>query len=375
MSTFAERARASVAPLSPADRDDWITFQARNHGVLARQADPAWLRWLEANPNGDAPSLQAWICRRKGAIVGSQGGIPFRLKEGDQIQSASWAVDLMVEPEWRLHGLGPALTDAQARGNGFVAALSISQAAYRAYLRSGWRDLGDVPNYVHPRDIGWSVAQAGLHGARGAAARAIIRLALTTTRHGSSLAIRMMGTKLRRIERFDEHVDRVWVVAGREYGVIAARDHRTLAWRFDAVPDADRMTRYYLMQRGRVRGYVVTRLETWRDTKMLAIVDYLAAPRWVIPLLAHVIALDEARDVAAVTCRTLDPRSALAFAAIGFIRVAADDRPGPLNRSASTPVRFMIYQGDQPERLAFDRDQWFLTAGDSDIGLGSDEGI
>ncbi len=377
MTTFADRTRASARRLSLEDRDDWVAFQARAHGRDARQASPDWLRWLADNPEHNEDELQAWICRRDGAIVGSQGGVPFRLKEGQRVLSASWAVDLMVEPEWRLRGVGPVLSEALTGANELVAALSISTAAYRAFLRSGWRDLGDVPNYIRPRDVEWSVRKAGLQGGRAVAARALARPALALTRLGSGLVARVMGTELRLVRRFDQRVDQVWAAAAARYAVMAVRNYRTLAWRFDAIPEADRSARYYLIQRGRVRGYVVTRLERVRDDRqILTILDYLASPRWVLPLLAHVSALPEARSAAAIVCRTLSPGNDIAFHAAGFLRVGADNQPGPLIPAAGTPFRFMVYQGDRAERLAFDRRQWFLTTGDSDIGWGqSDPGV
>jgi GNAT superfamily N-acetyltransferase len=370
MTTFADRARASVRRLTRDDGDDWVAFQARAHGRDAWQASPVWLRWLADNPEHDGDELPVWICRRNGAIVGSQGGLPFRVKEGQRVLSASWAVNLMVEPEWRLRGVGPVLSEALTRANELVAALGISNAAYRAYLRSGWRDLGDFSNYMRPCDVEWSVRQARLQGGRAFAARALARPALALTRLGSRLVARAMRTEICPVRRFDERVDQVWVAAAARYAVMAVRDYRTLAWRFDAVPDADRSERYYLMQRGRVRGYVVTRVERLRDRQILVILDYLASPRWVLPLLAHVSALAEARNAAAIICQTLSPGNDIAFHAAGFLRVGADNRPRALIPAAGTPFRFMVYQGDRQERLAFDRRQWFLTRGDSDIGWG-----
>ena len=370
MATFADRARAGVERLTREDLGDWVAFQARAHGRDARQASPDWLRWLTANPAHDGAVPQAWICRRSGAIVGSQGGVPVRLKEGEQVISASWAVDLMVDPEWRLRGVGPVLSEALTRANELVAALSISDAAYRSFLRSGWRDLGDVPNYVRPCDAGWSVEQVGLQGCRAVVARVLARIALAVTRLGSGLVARAARTELRLVPRFDERVDQVWASAAASYPVLAVRDHRTLGWRFDASPDAGDNTRHYLVQGGRVRGYVVTRVEPLRDRRTLVILDYLASPRWVLPLLARVSALPEARGAAAIVCRTLSPGNDLAFHAAGFLRRGTDDRPGALVPAAGTHFRFMVHQGDRPERLAFDRRRWFLTTADSDIGWG-----
>ena len=371
MTGFADRARASAQRLTADERIEWIEFQARNFGPNARQADPKWLDWLAANPDLDGEGPQTWISRRNGAIVGSQGGIPFRLKEGGRVIPASWAVDLMVEPEWRLRGVGPALSEAQIHANELAAGMGISDAAYRAYLRAGWRDLGGIPTYIRTRDVDWSVDQVGLQGVRALAARALARSALAVTRLGSGLVARAMGTELRRVDKFDQRVDEVWAAAAPRYSVVAVRDHEALDWRFDAVPDADRNSRYYLMRGQRVRGYVVTRVERWRDRQVLSVLDYLAPPRWILPLLAHVTELPEARGASAITCRTLSPGNDLAFHAAGFVRVGTDEGPSALIRASASPFRFMVHQGHQPERPAFDRGRWFLTTGDSDFGLGT----
>ena len=124
------------------------------------------------------------------------------------------------------------------------------------------------------------------------------------------------------------------------------------------------------MQGGRVRAYAVTRLETMRGRRVLVILDYLASPRWVLPLLARVSALPEARSSAAIICQTLSPGNDLAFHAAGFLRVGTDGGPRAFVPTASTPFRFMVFEGGQPERPAFNRRQWFATTADSDIGWG-----
>jgi GNAT superfamily N-acetyltransferase len=366
MSSFADRARAGIARLAPGDHDDWIRFQARSHGHLARQANAEWLAWQTTNPELEGTEPQAWICRRDGKIVGSQGGIRFRLKEGDQTVPAAWAVDLMVDPEWRMRGVGPALVDAQIREGGLVAAIGVSDAAYRAYLRGGWRDMGGIPRYIRPRDVAWNVREAGLRGWRLAAARVGLHIALAATRAFSGTVTRVMGAQLRPVPRFDARVNEVWAQAARSYDVIAVRDGRSLAWRFDAVPGAGRISRHYVVHRGRVRGYVVTRIDGWRGGRVLEILDYLAAPRWVLPMLAHVTRLADSADVVAITCRTLSPPCDRAFRVAGYIQVSASDTAGPLSYRSAGQTRFMVHRPDQSDRLAYHADRWFVTAADSD---------
>jgi GNAT superfamily N-acetyltransferase len=366
MPSFADRIGAGVGRLTADDEPDWLEFQARSHGAGTRQADPAWLAWLRANPDLDGAGPRIWICRRDGEVVGSQSGVPFRLKEGSRTVPAQWAIDLFVEPAWRLRGVGPALIEAQLRSGGLVAGQGISDAAHRAYTRGGWNDLGDIPFYARPVNAAWIPRQLGLTGRRATTARLALGPALAATRWASRVMARAVQSRLEPIAAFDERADDVWADAAPAFDVIAVRDRRALAWRFDAIPGADSIARHYLMERDRVRGYVVTRVESWGGTPVLAIVDYLASPAWLVPLLGGVLGLDTTRNVEAIQCRTLNAAGDRVFRATGFVRVSSSDPPAFLTRRARTPRRFMINGGGTPQRPAFERARWFVTGADSD---------
>jgi GNAT superfamily N-acetyltransferase len=365
-STFAERARASVQLLQPEEQGEWRTFAARTFGPDSRQADPAWFAWMAANPEAPPGGSQTWIARRNGDIVGTQGGMPFRLKEGRRMVHASWSVDLMVDPAWRLRGVGPALADAHLAANTLCGAVGVSDDAYRPLLRGGWAYLGDVPHYVHPIDIDWAIGSVPLGGATRVASRAIARPILGFARIWSQAAARVSGTRLEPIERFDARADVVWRRTAGYYPVIAARDRRALAWLFDAVPDAGRFSRYYLTHDRQVRGYVVTRLQSLRGRSTLQIVDYLVPPRMLLPLLGHVAALSDVRGAAAISCHTLNPHGDIALRVAGFIPVGSTGSPSRIQAGAR-PIRLMVYSRDARERKALQRVNWFLTSGDCDI--------
>jgi hypothetical protein len=365
MTSFVDRVRASVEALGSDEADAWVAFQARLFGRNARQADPAWIQWAATNPEVRSQEPPVLICRRDGAIVGSQSTVPFRLREEGAIVPACWAIDLMVEPAWRLRGVGPALTGTLTARRGLVAGLGISDAAYRAFLRSGWRDLGELPVYVRPRDVNWSATQAGLRGAKRIAVSTFMRAALIVASLASWLVTRATRADLQTVPRFDERVDEV--SAAVHYPVMAARDLRALTWRFDAAPNADRCTRYYLVQRGRVRGYAVTRVDEVRGRPALVIVDFLASRRWVLPLLGMLAAVPEARDSSAVICEALIPGMNRVLLAAGYLRIRAG---GSIVPNAGGRFRIMVHEGDRSWRSAFDRRRWFITTADSDVGWG-----
>ena len=366
--SIADRARAGIGPLEAGDAESWLAFQAEHHGPTSRQADPAWMSWQAANPSIDPGEPTVWVCRRDAGIVGSQGSVPFGLKEGGRMVAGAWATDLMVAPAWRLRGVGPALTERLIGGRRLVAGIGISDAAYRSFLRAGWRDLGEIPWYVRPRDVGWVVGEAGLTGMRRLAIRLGLGLTVAATGIGWSVLGRALGARLEPVARFDERVDRVWADAVRRHGVIAARDSRALAWRFDAVPGASAHERYYLVVKGRVRGYVVLRSGAWRGRRVVEVLDYLVAPRWLPVLFAGVARLPLARGASAITVSTLSPVCDRALRAVGFIPGMAGTRAGRISFRTNLATRFMVCAGPDEDRPALHRDRWFVTAADADSG-------
>ena len=79
------------------------------------------------------------------------------------------------------------------------------------------------------------------------------------------------------------------------------RDLAALAWRIDDPPDAALLHRHYLVVRGRPVGYAAVRAGGTPATPTAVVVDYLAPPRWVAPLL--VAAGRAARSRARWRCR------------------------------------------------------------------------
>ena len=61
-------------------------------------------------------------------------------------------MDLMVEPAWRLRGLGPALIAALLANKSIVCVLYASRDGYPAFVGSGCTDVGIMPIYRRPLD-------------------------------------------------------------------------------------------------------------------------------------------------------------------------------------------------------------------------------
>lgn len=359
--SYAQRLAKSVRRFSPEDKERLLEFEREMFGPDARQTRAEYFTWLyEANPTLAESEVPLWILERQGKVVGQQGAMPVPLQIRGRTVHAQWAVDLMVRPEWRMRGVGPALSAAQSDSCDISMALGLSDEAHKAFLSAGWTDMGKLPFLVRPIDVARLLEEKGApwwlleltklapKRAAGAAAWALSRV-----------LEKVSGTHLEPIEEFDDRVEQLWEDARGDYPVIVHRNLARLKWRFDEGDLEGRYHRYYLMRGDHLLGYVVTRIETWHGMPMGRIVDHFSPIAWTAPLLGEAVEQLHEEGVAAVFYEGLDQRADLALHALGFVH-------GP------TVTRFMFKPHrplSVPDEWLKDPAHWFVTDGDADREL------
>ena len=355
------RLKEGIARYRPDDAEDLAEFQLANFGPGTRQVDRERDAWLfDRNPSrSEGDGRDMWVCRRDGVIVGQQAEIPFDLQVGASAHRAAWGIDLMVDDAWRMRGVGPALVATQLDHRPIVCGLNMSDKGFALYERGGFIDLGVIPVYLRPLDLRRAV---GLGQVPGGVRRVapVLGPVLRAADSAGLAALRARGVRLEPIERFDERVDEVWTaVTAPGHAVLARRDRSVLSWSIDQRPDRDRMWRYYLTRRGRVLGYVVVRTGGTHDAPTAVVVDYLATPRWVAPLLVAAGDAARGRGAVAMSVKTRDEPADRYLRAAGFVR---------RNRGADEPIRFMVHcrDADLADQLG-DPARWFITSADCDL--------
>lgn len=355
---YASRLADSVHRYSPEAQPALDRFRRRMFGEHARQVEPALFSWLfEQNPRRRRSGPDLWYIKKGEEVLGQQAGIPVRLMVDGRPVDASWAIDLMVQPKWRLRGVGPVLSGVHQQHWRVALALGLSEPAYRSCLRAGWTDLGSIDAAFRPLEI-TRLPQPEL----SPPARLVVRLVPDVAVRGSAHAIaasvgHATHTHVEVIERFDERIDALWSKAEGSRSILVTRDLIGLRWRFDALPDPDLYTRLLLMHGDEVVGYVVVRMDDWDGLPVGSIVDYFSAPQWTLPLFAHAVDELSRQGAAGVSWVGLDRVARLPLKRLGFI-----------SRPCST--RFMCKLRSRSDlsivRLGH-RASWFLTAADSDL--------
>lgn len=358
-----------ITRFAPGDADEVAAWwrQRFGEGWLEPERN-AWL--YERNPCIGEDGPGPWICRREGEIVGQQGEVPFDLQVGPDVHRASWGVDLEVDESWRLRGVGPALIATFLEARRIVCCLDMSDEGFAAFKGAGCVDLGTVPVYRRPLVARRAVRMSGVP-------RVVQRLGpvmaplLGVLDAALAASVRLRGARLVPVPRFDERVDDVWAAARPCYGVLARRDRAALTWRIDQRPDRDLLRRYYLTRRGRTLGYVVLRPSTSSDEPTVVVVDYLAPPRWVAPLLLAAGRAARRDGAVALSVKTRNPQADRALRRAGFVRRQLDHdraRRAMVHCAGDTAVDT---GGDAGARALaarlHDADAWFFTATDSNL--------
>ncbi len=356
--TLQDRIRQKIIRFRPADRFALKRFQREVFGERASQLDDAHFSWLfEHNPFNDESGPQVWIYPNADEVVGQQAGIPFALKVGDRQYRGSWAIDLMVSPKYRLRGIGPVITQNYADTNDITIGMGLTDLAYKAFRRAGWTDLGMIPLYVRPLDPRRMLAGRGRNERTWRAIAAGLGMCVKLLDIAANLFSLRRGLHFVRIDRFDERVDGLWRRICSEYPVIARRDHESLSWRFDKLPNPNDYQRFYMLRGDTLCGYAVLRVGWRHGSPAGFIVDYLAPRRWMTPLFGRCLQEFRRCGVAAVYWAGMHPESNRRLRLLGFARRASDAH-----------IMFRVTPGhDRPPSIVSDPASWFLTIADSDI--------
>ena len=197
----------AISRCTPSDERELIAFRSAVHGPETIFADADYFRWMYCDPHTSADRMACWVHRLAGRIEGQIGGFPVLLKVGGRQTQGLWALDGAVSPDHRGRGVLEALLDSIEQEKEVEMATEVTPGGQRVMLRKGWEDLGTVPIFIRPLDLGAIVAKragrlAGTAGeAIGLLWRGIELQALAAAAHE--------GLALEPIASFDGRADRI----------------------------------------------------------------------------------------------------------------------------------------------------------------------
>lgn len=301
----------------------------------------------------------SWSCNLNGISAGKLSVIPVELKLGSRKIKAGWAVDFMTLAEYRRRGIGSALVkEANMRFDMFLA-VGATEMSFALFNKMGWRYVGDLPHYVKVWDIGYLLEQklSNIFIGRLAALPAAFVLGLFNFLKRPS---GVKGIKVETLDSFSSEADTFWDSICGFYRIAVARNSDYLRRKYDAQPDLGYL-RFRASRKGSVCGYAVARCVKNRKDRLEGLItDIITRPtdRDAIQALVYAVS------------RYLKSRGCLL--ARGYfsdkrIQQALSDS-GFLKRKSYLP--FLLKENIETGEEIYNLDNWFLSAGDSDIDRG-----
>lgn len=315
-------------------------FEDLNSSGLIDYSSGGYARWrwqyLE-NPLSIGEPTE-WLYKIEAKIAGHLGVIPVRLKAGDRELNAGWAVDLATLPEYRKKGIGMALVEEASKNFDIFLAVGQSDMSFNMFKKAGWSYLGSLGSFLRVSDAGALLNPFF----------AVFNF-FNKPKPSRDLSVS-------RIDAFDENADILWMEIEASYKAIVRRDSGYLNWRYCRQPGIE-YVKFCAERRGKVCGYSILRcLKKDGFNPEGVVVDIIALPqeRLVIEtLLSAALEYFKKEGCALVRCH---------FSGGGFSGILK--RCGFIARKPFLRFSISARRGVHVENNLED---WFLSAGDSDI--------
>lgn len=280
------------------DKKEIFDFLFIAYQDLSRYKFPERWEWeYQSNPFVKGPDLPVWIAVENGTkIVGQICVMVEPLKIGAQTgHFLSWAVDLIVLPEYREQKIGFKLTKAIYDANENIMALPMS-AAFRHYLEQlGTIQVDTVRVFnrmvhVEKEAVNRSLENHFHHNSPvGSFITNFLRMA-----NLSGLLCRLINAyislkdffygikkvekrKIEEVTKFDQKFDEFWETVSSKFDVIVPRDSVFLNWKYSQQPFMNYRI-FTVVNDGRMSGYVILRLAVPPESNTGIIADLLVSP-------------------------------------------------------------------------------------------------
>lgn len=352
--------------VAPSDAPALVALAGENLHSYWTEAFVLW-KYFE-NPAGRIHGCCAEI---EGQIVGFYGNAPLRIKVGSEVIAGAQALDAMVTPAARRHGLFVKLGDwvhTRMAEAGVAVSYGIPNPVSRAGLvkRMGWDYPGEIPRYVRVLQPTAVVEASGLKGVKAL----VYRLALRAVQalHPSPRSLQVDSrVRIREVEAFDARFDDLWAQVAGDFPIAVVRDCTYLMWRYAQNP----LLRYTILiaeRDGVLCGYTIL---SHRDMEegVLAVAELVVVPGDAsagLALLAAATAYAQKAGAAQVQCWMLPQYSFYArlLERSGFIYGTSRFLPGLFRYTTSLIVKLPAGSALSPDPRHLVH--WYMTMGDQD---------
>ena len=347
-----------IKQFEAADTEALLSFLRLAYPGEPQKSDASFWQWhFFEHPYISVDNVPLWVVKTGDKIVGQVAAMPVELKVGAEQRRALWLVDYILLPEYRPGGLGIFLFQVSSSHCKTLLSLGYNENSSAVMRLLKWQPLGSINRY----HILLFPGHAAKEIARLALARHLVNLLYAPYRAGLRPRAPRGDGLLRAVTTFDSSFDKLWADASTQWPCAVVRNARTLEWQFKRQPGKKYDVLGYYKD-DRLAGYIVL---FFRKTGMggappkAAISDLCYGPNnsaeVIDNLLQGALQLAIEREAGSLVLDILDERVEARLRRFGFRRIKA----APLFAVKTAEHRDLIY----------DRSNWFLTRGDSDVSI------
>lgn len=339
------------------EQDALLSFLRTAYPNESHKSDFTFWKWhfLE-NPYVRPDDIPLWVVKSGDKIVGQVASTAVELKLGNEKKHALWTADYYLLPEYRRGGLALALFRATANYSKTLLNLGFNEKAAIVMQGLRWRMLGSINRYhllLYPGNAAKEIS-------RFAPARHLANILYAPLRP-SSARLSTNGAALRTVTKFDASFDELWKDASAQWPCAVVRSSRFLEWQFMRQPGKKYdVLGYY--EKDRLLGYIVLffrKGEHGRVPPKAAISDLCysttTSQRVIDTLLEGALRMSLERRAGALVTDVLDNGVEQRLRHFGFRRIKASPQ--------------FAAKTDEHQDLIYERSNWFLTRGDSDVSI------
>lgn len=349
-----------IARISRTDNHGQIFQTLQSSGLIdySKRGYESWHRQYIDNPSIPAKeqNAPAWIYYVGTKAAGHLGAIPVRLRIGGREITAAWAVDFKTSAEYRRRGIGESLLNEANKDYGPFLAIGASDMSFGFFKRLGWEFLGELPHYVKIYDI-----KRLIEGRiKNRFIVNLVSLFLSCLYCQNDLLKKKTKAEYIRIEKIDNfnaEADQFWNEIADSFKVTVARNKAYLSWKFDLNTDM-RYVKFRAVRQSKLCGYVVVRcMDRSSGCQEGLIVDIIARPPDTDAVYALILTASDylkKEGCSIIRCFSSSKDIQKLLSACGFIR-------------RKSYLRFFVNKNAVESEGAADFNNWYITAGDSDI--------
>lgn len=337
------------------EKDKVLSFLKTAYPDNPRQSDAEFWDWhFVEQPGSRAGQISTWLAKSGERIAGQLATIPVELNVAGKTVQSMWILDLMVDPDFRRRGIMKKLVKIAEQHSPHLLGVNTNRQHAPALLQSlGWVIVSKIPRFHKILFPGNAVRELS----QVKAVRSALNLLFAPLRPRRA----EIDEHVRILPKFDHSFDAFWNEARDQWGCSISRSAATLNWQFERQPNKKfEILGYY--ENNNLMGYSVLFFRKANKNGLIdkaAISDICYGPQnsshIVDTLLQASLRLAVERRAGGLVTDALDALLNERLRYFGFWPIKSG-----LQLMAKAP---------ENHDFIYDRKNWFLTRGDSDISI------